>query len=135
MHSLITRQHLVYVSILVREYDEAKVWYRDVLGFTLIEDTALPDGKRWLLLAPPGSSETRLLLAKATTAKQFERVGDQASGRVFLFLHTENFERSWREMSARGVRFCEQPREETYGTVAVFEDLYGNRWDLLQLRL
>jgi uncharacterized glyoxalase superfamily protein PhnB len=85
-------------------------------------------------MAPPGSAETRLLLAKPTTEKQLARVGDQAGGRVFLFLHTENFERSWLEMSARGVRFCEQPREETYGTVAVFEDLYGNSWNLVQLR-
>lgn len=130
MNSSSTRQHLGYISLLVREYDEAKVWYRDVLGFTQIEDTTLSDGKRWLLMAPPGSTETRLLLSKATTPKQLERVGDQAGGRVFLFLNTENLERSWLEMSARGVRFCEQPREETYGTVAVFEDLYGNRWDL-----
>lgn len=134
MNSPTTRQYLGYVSILVREYDEAKAWYRDVLGFMPIEDTVLSDGKRWLLMAPLGSTETRLLLSKAITPRQLERIGDQAGGRVFLFLHTENFERSWLEMRERGVRFCEQPREETYGTVAVFEDLYGNHWDLLQLR-
>ena len=90
--------------------------------------------KRWVLLAPPGSNETRLLIAKASTPEQMSRVGNQTGGRVFLFLHTDDFWRDYRAMSSRGVKFCETPRDESYGTVAVFEDLYGNRWDLLQLR-
>ena len=94
----------------------------------------MPDGKRWLLVAPHGSSETRLLLARAATAEQAERVGDQTGGRVFLFLHTDHFWEDVRAMRERGVRFCEEPREESYATVVVFEDLYGNRWDLLQLK-
>lgn len=128
-----TRQHLGYVALLVRDYDKAKAWYCDVLGFNLIDDTLLPDGKRWVLVAPPGSTETRLLLAKAATPVQAERVGDQAGGRVFLFLHTDDFWRDFRAMQAKAVQFCEEPRQESYGMVAVFEDLYGNRWDLLQL--
>lgn len=127
------KQHIGYVSLLVRDYEEAKAWYRDVLGFMIVEDTPLPAGKRWILLAPPGSTESRLLLAKASTSLQTSRIGDQAGGRVFLFLHTDDFWRDFRIMRAKGVHFCEEPRHESYGTVAVFEDLYGNRWDLLQL--
>jgi uncharacterized glyoxalase superfamily protein PhnB len=104
-----------------------------VLGFELIEDTALRDGKRWVLVAPPGSRETRLLLARAATPEQANRVGDQTGGRVFLFLHSDDFWRDFRAMQEKGVKFCEAPRKESYGLVAVFEDLYGNRWDLLQL--
>lgn len=127
------QQSIGYVAILVREYDEAKAWYCDVLGFDLIEDTSLSDGKRWVLIAPPGSTETRLLLAKAANPAQSQRVGDQTGGRVFLFLHTDDFWRDFQTIRDRGVRFCEKPRQESYGLVAVFEDLYGNRWDLLQL--
>ena len=126
-------QHLGYVAVVVREYDEAIAYYVRVLGFDLIEDTDLGAGKRWVLVAPPGSSEARLLLARAVSPGQSTRIGDQTGGRVFLFLHTDDFQRDYRAMQARGVKFCEEPREETYGTVAVFEDLYGNRWDLLQL--
>jgi len=115
----------------VRDYDEAKAWYCGVLGFNLVEDTPLADGKRWILVAPPGSTETRLLLARAATLEQAAAVGVQAGGRVFLFLHTDDFWRDYDAMREKGVRFCEEPRKETYGTVAVFEDLYGNRWDLL----
>lgn len=127
------RQHLAYVAVVVRDYEEAKAYYCGVLGFELIEETALPDGKRWVLVAPPGSRETRLLLARAATPEQAKRVGNQTGGRVFLFLHTDDFWRDFRAMLEKGVKFCEQPRQESYGLVAVFEDLYGNRWDLLQL--
>jgi catechol 2,3-dioxygenase-like lactoylglutathione lyase family enzyme len=123
-----------YVALVVRDYDEAIDYYTRALGFELVEDTTLTDTKRWVLLAAPGSVETRLLLAKASTPRQMARVGDQTGGRVFLFLHTDDFQRDYREMAARGVKFREVPRDESYGTVAVFEDLYGNRWDLLQLR-
>jgi len=127
------KQHLGRICLLVRDYDEAQAWYVDKLGFGLVEDTPLGDGKRWLLLAPPGSRETRLLLAQASAPEQSARVGDQAGGRVLLFLHTDDFWRDYRAFQARGVTFCEAPRHEAYGIVAVFEDLYGNRWDLLQL--
>lgn len=128
-----TTQHIGYVTLLVRDYDEAKAWYCDVLGFNLIEDTPLVNGKRWVLVAPQGSAGTCLLLARATTAEQARRVGAQTGGRVCLFLHTDDFWQDFRTMKEKGVRFNEEPRHESYGTVAVFEDLYGNRWDLLQL--
>lgn len=127
------RQHIAYVAVVVRDYEEAKAYYCGVLGFELIEDTVLPEGKRWVLVAPPGSHETRLLLARAATPEQAKRVGNQTGGRVFLFLHTDDFWRDFRAMQEKGVKFCEKPRKESYGLVAVFEDLYGNRWDLLQL--
>jgi catechol 2,3-dioxygenase-like lactoylglutathione lyase family enzyme len=126
------RQHIGAVAVLVRDYDEAKAYYVDVLGFTALEDTPLTDGKRWVIVAPPGAAETSVLLAKAATPAQQARVGDQTGGRVFLFLHTDDFWRDYHAMRERGVTFRETPRREPYGTVAVFEDLYGNRWDLLQ---
>ncbi len=126
------RQHLGCIALVVRDYDEAKAYYTGVLGFAAVEDTDLGDGKRWLLVAPPGAHETRILLAKAATPEQAARIGDQTGGRVFLFLHTDDFWRDFRALSARGVKFREEPRREKYGTVAVFEDLYGNLWDLLQ---
>ena len=126
------KQHLGCICLLVRDYDEAKAYFSDKLSFELVEDTPLGDGKRWVLLAPPGSQETRLLLARASGPDQSARVGDQAAGRVFLLLHTDDFWRDYRAFRARGVTFCEEPRHEAYGIVAVFEDLYGNRWDLLQ---
>jgi catechol 2,3-dioxygenase-like lactoylglutathione lyase family enzyme len=126
------RQRIDLVSVLVADYDEAIAWYTRVLGFDLIEDTGLADGKRWVRVAPPGSSETALLLARAATAEQAARIGDQAGGRVFLFLHTDDFRRDHAALSARGVAFVEAPRQEAYGTVAVFVDLYGNRWDLVE---
>ena len=128
------RQRIGYMALLVRDYDEAINFYTNALGFEVVEDTSLTLEKRWVLLAAPGSVETRLLLAKASTPEQAARVGDQTGGRVFLFLHTDDFSRDYREMIARGVKFREAPRDESYGTVAVFEDLYGNRWDLLQPR-
>lgn len=126
-------QHIRYVALVVRDYDEAKAYYCGVLGFELIEDIPLSAEKRWVLIAPPASRETRLLLARAATPDQIARVGDQTGGRVFLFLHTDNFWRDFQALREKGVKFCREPQEENYGIVAVFEDLYGNRWDLLQL--
>jgi catechol 2,3-dioxygenase-like lactoylglutathione lyase family enzyme len=121
------------ISLLVRDYDEAISFFTDKLGFILTEDTDMGGGKRWVTVAPPGSSGTRLLLAKAVSPEQLSRVGDQTGGRVFLFLHTDDFQRNYEAMKANGVRFLEKPRYESYGIVAVFEDLYGNKWDLLEL--
>lgn len=126
--------HLGAIALLVRDYDEAIAYYTGCLGFQLIEDSPRGPDKRWVVVAPPGSRETRLLLAKAVGPRQAQAVGNQSGGRVFLFLETEDFQASHAAMQAKGVRFCEAPREEPYGTVAVFEDLYGNRWDLLQPR-
>jgi catechol 2,3-dioxygenase-like lactoylglutathione lyase family enzyme len=127
-------QHLGAVSLVVADYDEAKDWYGKMLDFDCLEDVDLGDGKRWITLAPRGSSDTRLLLARAVGPEQTMACGNQAGGRVFLFLHTDDFWRDHALYQARGVKFCEDPRQETYGVVAVFEDLYGNRWDLLEKR-
>src|SRR5579862_3896012 len=123
-------QTLGYIALLVRDYDEAIAFFTDRLRFTLIEDTQVSADKRWVLVAPPHGGGAALLLAKASTAEQQSRVGNQTGGRVFLFLHTDDFWRDYQAMLARGVEFTEAPRRETYGTVAVFVDLYGNRWDL-----
>jgi len=125
---------IAHVALVVRDYDEAIDWYTRVLGFELIEDTPRGPGKRWVLVAPRGGNGTALLLAKAVGEEQASRIGNQAGGRVFLFLHTDDFARDHRVFVARGVRFTETPRHESYGSVAVFEDLYGNRWDLLERR-
>lgn len=125
-------QHLHALALVVRDYDEAIDWYTRVLGFTLLEDTPMDHGKRWVRVAPPGFSATCLLLARAVTPAQSASVGNQAGGRVFLFLHTDDFARDHARMLESGVRFCEAPRHEDYGTVVVFEDLYGNRWDLIE---
>ena len=127
-------QTLVYVALVVRDYDEAIAFYTNVLNFRLIGDTRLTENKRWVLVAPPGSEGTRLLLAKAVGAEQESRIGNQTGGRVFLFLHTDDFWRDYHALTARRVKFIRPPTEEEYGTVAVFEDLYGNKWDLLQLK-
>lgn len=127
-------QTLGYVTVVVRDYDEALNYFTRALGFQVIEDTPLSGGKRWLLVAPPNSQGTNLLLTRAANDEQESRIGNQTGGRVFLFLHTDDFWRDYRAMKESGVKFQEAPREETYGTVAVFEDLYGNRWDLLQLK-
>lgn len=127
------KQHVGAVSLLVRDYDEAIAWFTEKLGFSLVEDTHLGIGRRWVLGAPPGSSECRLLLAKAKNDRERAAIGNQSGGRVFLFLQTDDFERDHHAFMSRGVRFIEEPRHEAYGTVAVFEDLCGNRWDLLQL--
>lgn len=125
-------QHLHALALVVRDYDEAIDWYTRVLGFTLLEDTPMGNGKRWVRVAPPGSSETALLLAQATKPEQIEAIGNQSGGRVFLFLHTDDFAHDYAHMRAQGVHFCELPRHESYGTVVVFEDLYGNRWDFIE---
>ncbi len=125
-------QSLAQLTVLVRDYDEAIAWYTGRLGFALQEDTPLGGGKRWVVVAPAGSAGTGLLLAQAATEEQRATVGRQAGGRVFLFLRTEDFWGDYRRMLAAGVIFRETPREEPYATVAVFEDLYGNPWDLLQ---
>ncbi len=127
--------HIAHIAVLVRDYDEALAFYCDVLGFVLIEDTDQPlEGKRWVSIAPPGAPDgtTTLLLARANTPAQVAGIGRQAPDRVFLFLATDNFARDHAACRARGVRFLEAPRIEPYGTVAVFEDLYGNRWDLIE---
>jgi catechol 2,3-dioxygenase-like lactoylglutathione lyase family enzyme len=124
-------QSLVQVTLVVREYDEAIVFFTHQLGFHLLEDTILGDGKRWVVVAPNGSPTLRLLLARASTPDEIRSVGNQTGGRVFLFLLTDNFWDDYRNMQSRGVKFLETPRKESYGTVAVFEDLYGNKWDLL----
>lgn len=129
-------QRLGSVSLLVRDYDEAIAYYTGVLGFRLVEDTPLAPGKRWVLVAPPGAADagTCLLLARAKNPAELAAVGNQTGGRVFLFLHTDDFHRDHAAFRTRGVEFLEAPRTEPYGTVAVFRDLYGNKWDLLQLR-
>jgi catechol 2,3-dioxygenase-like lactoylglutathione lyase family enzyme len=127
-------QKLGYLALVVRDYDEAIAFYTQSLGFQLIEDTDLGGGKRWVRVRPPGSTGTDLLLAKAVNPEQASRIGNQTGGRVFLFLHTDDFWRDYRAMTERGVKFVRPPSEESYGTVAVFEDLYGNKWDLLQLK-
>ena len=124
-------QRIAHVTLVVRDYDEAIEFFTVAMGFQLIEDTPSDDGKRWVMVGPRGSSGSNLLLARATL-EQGSCVGNQSGGRVFLFLHTDDFWRDYRAMCAKGVKFKEEPREENYGTVAVFEDLYGNRWDLLQ---
>ena len=125
------RQTLAHIALVVRNYDEAIAFYTRVLGFQLIEDTDLGGGKRWVLVAPPGSS-TSLLLAQAANAEQSSRIGNQTGGRVFLFLHTDDFWRDYRMLQSRNVRFVRDPKEQEYGTVAVFADLYGNLWDLIE---
>ena len=127
-------QRIGLVTLVVRDYDEAIAYYTHSLGFSLLEDTALGGGKRWVRVAPPGARETSLLLAKAVGDRQVAQIGDQMGGRVGFFLHTDDFRRDHAAMSARGVKFVESPRQEAYGSVAVFEDLYGNRWDLLELK-
>ncbi len=126
------KQSIANVAIVVRDYDEAIAYYTAVLGFELIEDTDLGGGKRWVLVAPRESQGTRLLLAKATTPEQLSHVGNQTGGRVFLFLHTDDFQRDYAAMKAKAVKFNEEPREAAFGRVVVFEDLYGNKWDLVQ---
>ena len=130
------RQRIAHVALVVRDYDEALAFYVGTLGFTLIEDTYQPaQDKRWVVIAPPGDAGgTRLLLARAATPEQARFVGDQAGGRVFLFLETDDFWRDHDAMVANGVKFVRPPSEQPYGTVAVFEDLYGTKWDLVQFR-
>jgi catechol 2,3-dioxygenase-like lactoylglutathione lyase family enzyme len=127
-------QSIIHIALVVRDYDEAIAFYVDKLNFTLVEDTYQPaQDKRWVVVAPPGSSGTTLLLAKASKPAQEPFVGNQAGGRVFLFLSTDDIARDYGRMVASGIKFVREPKVETYGTVAVFEDLYGNLWDLVQL--
>jgi catechol 2,3-dioxygenase-like lactoylglutathione lyase family enzyme len=126
------QQNLVHIAIVVRDYDEAIAYYTRVLGFELIEDEPRGPGKRWVLVRPRGDRGAAVLLAKAANAEQMSRVGNQTGGRVFLFLHTDDFQRDYAAYSAQGVKFVEQPRYEEYGTVVVFADLYGNKWDLIE---
>lgn len=121
------------VAVVVRDYDEAIAYFTSSLGFELLEDTPMGSGKRWVVVAPQGSTGTAIVLARAANAEQESRIGNQTGGRVLLFLHTDDFDRDYGLMKARGVRFTEEPRRESFGTAVVFEDLYGNRWDLVQL--
>lgn len=124
-------QSIAALALVVPDYDEAIHYYTQVLGFELCEDRAMEPGKRWVTVAPPGGSGPRLLLARAVNETQASRIGNQAGGRVFLFLHTDDFQRDHAAYSARGVVFTGAPRNEPYGTVAVFRDRYGNLWDLI----
>lgn len=131
-------QTLGYVALVIRDYDEAIAFFTQKLGFELIEDSLSKDrlgrNKRWVLVAPQGSRGASLVLARAFTPEEESRIGNQTRGRVFLFLHTDDFWRDYRAMISRGVKFCREPQQAPYGIVAVFEDLYGNKWDLLQLK-
>ncbi|MFP2997713.1 VOC family protein [Spongiivirga sp. MCCC 1A20706] len=125
-------QHIASVAIVVDDYDKAIDFYVNKMGFELSEDTPLSAKKRWVLVTPKGDNNTSLLLAKADGAKQEAAIGNQSGGRVFLFLKTDNFKRDYQKMTANGITFLEKPRNEVYGTVAVFQDLYGNKWDLIE---
>ena len=130
------KQSLALTAIVVREYDEAISFYVGTLGFDLVEDTYQPQqDKRWVVVAPQGATESRLLLARATSDEQMSRIGNQTGGRVFLFLHTDDFWRDFREFKQRGVVFVREPTEASHGIAAVFRDLYGNLWDLVQPKL
>ncbi|MBB6522192.1 VOC family protein [Pseudoteredinibacter isoporae] len=129
------KQSIVHIALVVRDYDEAIRFYVDKLRFELIEDTYQAEqDKRWVVVSPPGSQGVTLLLAKASKPEQEPFIGNQAGGRVFLFLNTDDFWRDYNRMVSEGIHFVREPKEQDYGTVAVFEDLYGNRWDLLQLK-
>ena len=123
---------LAHIALLVRDYDEAIQYYTEVLNFELIEDTVMSDTKRWVLVRPSAQEGCNLLLAKATNEEQLSRVGNQTGGRVFLFLHTDDFQRDYDHFTSRGVVFTKGPIEQPYGTVGVFRDMYGNLWDLIQ---
>lgn len=126
------KQSIAHIALLVREYDEAIDFYTTKLSFTLTEDTSLSSTKRWVLIAPPGSVGTQLLLAKAANDIQKMAIGNQSGGRVFLFLYTDDFYRDYHAMKNKGIEFVRDPSHETYGIVAVFKDLYGNLWDLIE---
>jgi len=126
------KQKIAHIALLVDDYDEAIAFYTQKLNFTLVEDTVLSETKRWVRVAPKGSEECCLLLAKAANEKQSSRIGNQSGGRVFLFLHTDNFERDYQNLLDQKIKIVRKPSVETYGTVAVFADLYGNLWDLIE---
>ena len=125
-------QFIAHLALVINDYDEAIEFYTQKLGFMLMEDTVLSETKRWVIVAPPGSKECTLLLAKAATPEQLHAVGNQTGGRVFLFLYTDDFYRDYQNMLGKGICFVRSPVKEIYGTVAVFEDLYGNLWDLIE---
>ena len=128
------KQSIIHVALLVKDYDEAIEFYTQKLNFELIEDTYQPEqDKRWVLVSPPGSNGATLLLARASKSEQESFIGNQAGGRVFLFLNTDDFWRDYNSMKSKGIKFVRKPKKQDYGTVAVFEDLYGNLWDLLEL--
>lgn len=128
------KQSIAHVALIVRDYDEAIAFFTQKLRFTLVTDSYQPEqDKRWVVVAPPGAGDATLLLAKATTPAQETAVGNQSGGRVFLFLTTDDFWRDYNEMVAQGIQFMREPKVEPYGTVAVFADLYGNLWDLLEM--
>ena len=127
------KQSLGLVALVVRDYDEALAFFVGKLGFTLVEDAFVPEqAKRWVVVSPPSAAESRLLLARASTPEQQARIGDQTGGRVFLFLYTDDFWRDYESYKSRGIVFVRDPKDEPYGTGAVFKDLYGNLWDLIQ---
>jgi catechol 2,3-dioxygenase-like lactoylglutathione lyase family enzyme len=126
------KQHIAHIALVVEDYDDAIRFYRDQLGFILLEDTLMTETKRWVRMTPPGSNGCELLLARAADEKQKSRVGDQTGGRVFLFLYTDDFWRDHKRMQENGILFVREPVVESYGTVAVFKDLYGNLWDLIE---
>ncbi|WP_272149813.1 VOC family protein [Tenacibaculum aiptasiae] len=129
------KQSIVHIALVVRDYDEAIEFYTKKLKFTLIEDTYQPEqNKRWVVVAPPNSEGTSILLARASKEEQKNFIGNQTGGRVFLFLNTDDFWRDYKDMIAKGIEFIREPKEAEYGTVAVFKDLYGNLWDLLELK-
>lgn len=128
------KQQIVHIALVVNDYDEAIQFYTTKLNFSVVEDTTLSETKRWVLISPPGSSGCHLLLAKAANEEQHSRVGNQTGGRVFLFLHTDNFRRDYEQMIANGISFVRDPVQEDWGTVAVFKDLYGNLWDFIEPR-
>ena len=125
-------QHIAHISLLVADYDEAIKFYTQKLNFTLIEDTPISEDKRWVLVAPSGSRECCLLLAKASSDEQKKYIGNQTGGRVFLFLYSDNFERDYQNLIQENIRIVREPKQESYGKVAVFADLYGNLWDLIE---
>ncbi|MBU3157205.1 VOC family protein [Clostridium estertheticum] len=128
-------QSVAHIALVVKDYDEAIEFYTKKLHFTLIEDTYQPEqDKRWVVVSPPSSSGTTILLARASKPEQLSFIGNQAGGRVFLFLGTDDFWRDYNEMIAKGIEFVREPKEQSYGTVAVFKDLYGNLWDLVQFK-
>ena len=129
------KQQIAHVALLVDDYDEAIHFYTEKLSFTLIEDTVLNETKRWVLVAPINSKGCNLLLSKAANQEQRSRVGNQTGGRVFLFLYTDNFWNDFKNMQEKGIVFVREPAEESYGTVAVFKDLYGNLWDLIEPKI
>ena len=126
------KQQIAYIALLVNDYQEAIKFYTEKLHFNLVENTYLSESKRWVLVAPPGSAECCLLLAKASSKEEVERIGDQSGGRVFLFLHTDNLKRDYQNLTDQGITIVREPKVESYGTVVVFKDLYGNLWDLIE---